>query len=596
MTSPDIAAPWAPGATRDARLVPLDLPASSTGRLRVAQALDDHTGRAAVAPDGPRRLTITLRRSSAGPARLLASLPAPDAVTLWRPGSHQESVQLPPAWGPAREVGPFNGVCLGALLGRRDRTILTFGATAGDRTVRVRAGMVEETADFVLDIECDLGGDPLTVHLDTTGDGFAASVAAAGRRLGLARPQVTAANEAPTLCTWYSFHQDLDARELDRELRIAGTLGFGTLIVDDGWQTPDTERGYGSCGDWRVEPAKVPDAPALVDRALTLGLRTVWWIGTPFVGYRSRAYREAFLPTIDDEPAMEASVLDPRSPRARRHLVERVAELMRSSGAHGLKLDFLERFATARDAPAPADADHPDATAGGLALLTELARTVEEVRPDAMLEFREPYVSPSTIRTATMIRVADCPLSPSQNRRGIVSMRLATSGVAVHSDPIMWSPSDSPERIAQHLLAALFGVPQVSVRLAEQRDSAVDVLRHWLAFWRRHARVLLHGELAVTGVAAGYTVVRAAGGGRVISVRYADVLVPVPGGEWTEWHLANGGEDGVTLHDDSGGAFDIATHDCRGRPVGRLTGVDLALRTLAVPAGGRALIRRHPAG
>jgi hypothetical protein len=73
----------------------------------------------------------------------------------------------------------------------------------------------------------------------------------------------------------------------------------------------------------------------------------------------------------------------------------------------------------------------------------------------------------------------------------------------------------------------------------------VDVLRHWLAFWRRHARVLLHGELAVTGVADGYTVVRATGGGRVISVRYADVLVRVPGGEWTQWHLANGDEFGV---------------------------------------------------
>ncbi|TDD71221.1 hypothetical protein E1262_06255 [Jiangella aurantiaca] len=590
MTSAEIMAPWAPGAARDARLVPV---AVATARVEIAQGLDEHTRPAVVESDDGGVLTVTVRRSAPGPARVLVRLAAPDAVVLWRPSSDQERVQLPPAWEAARDVGPFSGTALGSLVGRHDRTLLTYGAVAGDHPVRVRAGMVEETAEFMLDVDADLAdGAPLTLHLDLTGAAFVDAVADIGRRLGLTRRAVALENEQPVLCTWYSFHQDLDAAALDRELELAGRLGFGTLIVDDGWQTADAERGYGSCGDWRVEPAKVPDARALVERARALGLRTMWWIGTPFLGYRSQAYREAALATLYDEPAMEAAVLDPRSPRARRHLVGRVTDLVRSSGADGLKLDFLERFAAVPPAPGPADGDRPDSSAGALALLAELVDAVHAVRPEAMIEFREPYVSPASIRAATMVRVADCPLSPAQNRRGIVSMRAATSGVAVHSDPIMWSQVDSPERIAHQLLSALFGVPQVSVRLAGQSAEALEVLSHWLTFWRRHAPVLLHGSLSVRGVADGFTTVEAAGGETVVTVRYADVVVPVPAGDWSEWHLANGGEDAVVVAAGPETACDVELYDCRGRLAARESGTGLTLRALPIPAGGRGLIRR----
>ena len=41
-------------------------------------------------------------------------------------------------------------------------------------------------------------------------------------------------------------------------------IGFGTLIMDDGWQTADTGRDYPYCGDWEPEPSKFPDMPANV--------------------------------------------------------------------------------------------------------------------------------------------------------------------------------------------------------------------------------------------------------------------------------------------------------------------------------------------
>ena len=53
---------------------------------------------------------------------------------------------------------------------------------------------------------------------------------------------------------------------------------------------------------------------------------------------------------------LEAAVLDPRSPAARRFVVARLRALLADSGAHGFKIDFLERFAQTGGEP-PVDAD-----------------------------------------------------------------------------------------------------------------------------------------------------------------------------------------------------------------------------------------------
>ena len=36
-------------------------------------------------------------------------------------------------------------------------------------------------------------------------------------------------------------------------------MGFKAAILDDGWQTDDTNRGYGYCGDWEVAEKKIKD-------------------------------------------------------------------------------------------------------------------------------------------------------------------------------------------------------------------------------------------------------------------------------------------------------------------------------------------------
>ena len=67
----------------------------------------------------------------------------------------------------------------------------------------------------------------------------------------------------PVYSTWYSFHQTLDVEEVMAELRLAAEMGYEVVIVDDGWQTMDSQRGYRYTSDWK--PERIPDMKGFVD-------------------------------------------------------------------------------------------------------------------------------------------------------------------------------------------------------------------------------------------------------------------------------------------------------------------------------------------
>ncbi len=44
---------------------------------------------------------------------------------------------------------------------------------------------------------------------------------------------------------------------MEEECKAAAEYGFKNVIVDDGWQTDDTNCGYLYCGDWEVCGKKI---------------------------------------------------------------------------------------------------------------------------------------------------------------------------------------------------------------------------------------------------------------------------------------------------------------------------------------------------
>ena len=76
----------------------------------------------------------------------------------------------------------------------------------------------------------------------------------------------------------------------EQAARTAADLGFGTLIVDDGWFTANgKERGYFHAGDWQPMPTRFPDMAAHVRRVQEMGLSYVLWVAPFMVGSESRA-------------------------------------------------------------------------------------------------------------------------------------------------------------------------------------------------------------------------------------------------------------------------------------------------------------------
>jgi alpha-galactosidase len=308
--------------------------------------------------------------------------------------------------------------------------------------------------------------------------------------------KVPEAARLPMYSTWYSMHQRLEPDELVEQCRLAKTLGCEAVIVDDGWQTKDSNRLYGFTGDW--DPERIPEMKELVDRVHAEGMKFMLWYSVPFVGVHSRAYERFSEKLLSMRPDLEAGILDPRDPEVREYLIQTYERAVREWGLDGLKLDFVDYFTR--------DAD-PSAEEAVDLLLTECMERLRAINPEIMIEFRQTYVGPKMRVYGNMFRANDCPGDHERNHQEIVAIRLLCGDTACHSDMLMWHPSEPVESAALQLLEVLFSVPQISVMLDRIPESHSKMLEFWLGFWREHRSALLDGEFEAKDPRHGYTIV-----------------------------------------------------------------------------------------
>ncbi|MFZ4893145.1 alpha-galactosidase [Plantibacter sp. Mn2098] len=522
------------------------------------------------------RGNVALTVMAAGTVALAIVVSAGDSTAWWSPADALGHMSIPALWGGRREVSAFGGVASGALISRGDRARMAFRLDSGHLPVVVRAGIIEETAEFAVLLTVR-GTGRLELRVDASERHWTEAISSVGPPVAIA----ALGAEEPVYCTWYAAHQDLDQEDLLAQVRIAGELGMGTLIVDDGWQTSERGRGYRSAGDWIVSRNKFPDPARFVEETAQAGLQTMWWISTPFLGFDAIAHADD-LATIDTDEALGTSVLDPRDETVRSSLVSRLRSLLATTGAVGFKLDFLERWDSQ-------DASIPEAA---LSLLAEIAEMVDEVAGTGLIEYRDPYIGYPTTRSASMIRVGDCPLRPAQNRAGIVDLRLTAPGVPVHSDPVMWSPDDSVGRVAQHLQNALFGVPQISLRLTDLSEPHRAVLAFWLGFWRQHRDIILHGDFRPQRPDLQYPIVGAERDGTRLVGRFAPVPIDLSGA-WETCHVLNADDAAVVLDVPDRLRVRATVRDARGDLISEVDADWSGLVRMQIPTGGLLTVERR---
>ena len=110
---------------------------------------------------------------------------------------------------------------------------------------------------------------------------------------------------------------------------------------------------------------------------------------------------------------------------------------------------------------------------------------LRKVRPNGLFEFRQDYATPVTACLATQFRAGDVPFEWLDNLVRIAQLRLTMGdGIPIHSDPIYWAEAETDENVDRHFMAAMSGVPMLSMDLEKLTTARREKVRGWMRFYR----------------------------------------------------------------------------------------------------------------
>jgi alpha-galactosidase len=383
----------------------------------------------------------------------------------------------------------------------------------------------------------------------------------------------------PMYSTWYSFHQNLNADDVINECTIAKKLGFDAVIVDDGWQTLDSQRGYAFTGDW--EPVRIPDMKSFVQRVHQLELKFLLWYSLPFIGENSKNYPQFKGKYLTYWEGQGTYVLDPRYPEVREFIINTYEKALKEWELDGFKLDFIARFAANEQTLLTASdgRDYASVNKAVDKLMTDVMSRLRAVKPDILIEFRQPYIGPLMRKYGNMFRATDCPNMAVINRARTTDIRLLCGNTAVHSDMFMWHSNDSVETAALQILNILFSVPQLSVRLDSIPEEHLEMVEFWINYWRENRDVLLDGEFIPVNPGAVYPMILSRTENKTIAVLYNDMNIVVDGSESENLDIVNAKSSEYVILDLTSDMGNVITesYDCSGNLVKK--------RTLALKKG-----------
>ena len=459
------------------------------------------------------------------PPKFTVGFQVPQVEMFYRWSVNDGNFALPPNWGGACVSEFARNMPLYAFLNGNDESVLALAASECTRVVDFKGGVREEGSLLEIGFryfekpEAPISHYETSIRIDTRRQYFGKAVSegaawiekAGGYRIASAPP----AAFDPLYSSWYSFHQDVFAKPLEEELEIAARLGMKTVILDDGWQTDDTGRGYAFCGDWEVSRRRFPDMAAHVKKVHDLGMKYMVWYSVPFVGLKSANYAKFKGKYLFDEvPGQGAAVLDPRFPEVRAFLVETYVKAVKAWDIDGLKLDFIDSFGL----PATGDPAEKENYAGRDVysvseaidrLMREIRAALVAVKSDILLEFRQSYVGPGVRQVGNMLRVGDCPGDMRRNRFAIANLRLVSGDTAVHSDMLEWNFAETPASAARYVINSMFGVVQYSLMLRSAPREHREMIEKWIRFSQEHRQTLLHGRFTPRHPELQYPVIEA---------------------------------------------------------------------------------------
>ncbi|MEP0212931.1 MAG: glycoside hydrolase family 36 protein [Cellulophaga sp.] len=310
---------------------------------------------------------------------------------------------------------------------------------------------------------------------------------------------------APLYSTWYNFHQNLDEDLLEKECKKASELGYKAIIIDDGWQTNDGNRGYDYTGDWL--PERITKTKEFVSKVHATGLKVGFWYSVPFCGKKSKAYKR-FKGKFLTENHRWAPVFDPRYPEVRDYLINIYKSALVDWNLDGFKLDFIDdfKFYPETKKEITTDMDYTSVNEAVDRLLLDVISTLKAIKPDVFVEFRQKYTGPAMRKYGNMFRAFDCPGDATMNRIRIADIKMLAGNTAVHSDMITWHNDERLEVAALQLVNTLFGVPQLSVLLKDAPQEFLNMIGFYTKYWNKNKELITTGNFTPFKPLANYPV------------------------------------------------------------------------------------------
>lgn len=533
------------------------------------------------------------------------SLPSHDVVGQWATG-RQMNKTIHPDWSGGRLTTSMfaREAPVSCLFGSDDANVLTFAVSDALDTVLIGSGIREEDGliyndvtffsephpsltEYTAQLRIDRRAIPYWTALKEVGEWWA-------RQPGYEPARVPEPARQPVYSTWYSYHQSVDAAALLKEVAIAKRMGFDSIIVDDGWQTLDSARGYAYTGDW--QPERMPDMKRFGESCHALGVKVVLWYAVPFVGKNAKVAERFKDRSLRYEDPLGAYVLDPRYPEVRQYLIGIYRRAIEDWDIDGFKLDFIERFAADEKTvlEAAGGRDFASVNEATDRMMTDILAEMKKLKPDVMIEFRQPYIGPLIRKYGNMFRASDCPNSYLANRVKTTDLRLLSGDTAVHADMIMWHYGERVEIAAFQLLNVLFAVPQVSVRLQEIPKDHFAMVQFYTSYWRENRSVLLDGAFEARAPAANYPLLTARGGDKQIVGLYGDAVVKLDDAA-AKIDVVNAKNSAAVVLAAARdfGAYRYTIRDCQGRVVGSGEArLGKGVREFEVPVSGLLSLER----
>ena len=396
----------------------------------------------------------------------------------------------------------------------------------------------------------------------------------------------------PTYAPWYVFHQNFKDEVLLEECKRAKELGMESIIVDDGWQTEDNGGGYAFCGDWKICKSKIADMGKFVKDLHAIGMKMLLWFSVPYMGKNAQSVDRFRGKYLYFDKSVNAYALDPRFKEVREYLVGTYAEYLQKYDLDGFKLDFIDVFYLTEESSVDYEnMDYVSLVDAIEALIKEIAEKLKNIKPDILLEFRQHYTGAMMQQFGNMFRIGDCAGGENTLRVCVADLRMLTSGVAVHSDPLIWSYDDPVEYAAYQINHSIFGVPQISVNLGKITDSHRKMLSYHLQYFRDNRQTLLFGKMHAEGFSQNYTALTAQGDTKDITALYGKNILNYSGEKDIDVINATN-EKTVYIRSGKPAMLSVKITDCMGEDVTN-TKICLhpGLNEMSMPISGFAFIR-----